>query len=79
MAEPILEGLAAAPGLAVGRARLAHARVESRERIAEPRRPLELHRARAALSAAGTELEAVAVRLHEAGRADEAEIVCTGC
>jgi phosphoenolpyruvate-protein kinase (PTS system EI component) len=78
MTEDILEGLPAAPGLAVGRARLAHARVESRERVAEPRRPLELERARAALTAAGDELEALALRLDDDGRADEAEMVRTG-
>jgi phosphoenolpyruvate-protein kinase (PTS system EI component) len=78
MAERILQGLPAAPGLAVGRARLAHARVESRERVPEPRRPLEVQRARAALSAAGAELEALATRLDAGGRGDEAEIVRTG-
>lgn len=78
MTEHILEGLPAAPGLAVGRARRAHAPVESRERVPEPLRPLEVQRAHAALTAAGDELEALAVRLDEGGRADEAEIVRTG-
>ena len=78
MTERILEGLPAAPGLAVGRARLAHARVESRERIPEPRRPQELEWARAALAAAGEELEAVAARLDADARPDEAEIIRTG-
>jgi phosphoenolpyruvate-protein kinase (PTS system EI component) len=78
MGERVLQGLPAAPGLAVGRARFAHARVETRERIPEPRRPLELQRARAALAAAGAELEALAARLDAGGRADEAEIVRTG-
>jgi phosphoenolpyruvate-protein kinase (PTS system EI component) len=78
MAERILHGLPAAPGLAVGRVRLAHARVESHERVPEPRRPLELPRARAALSAAAAELEALATRLDAGGRGDEAEIVRTG-
>jgi phosphoenolpyruvate-protein kinase (PTS system EI component) len=78
MAERILQGLRAAPGLAVGRARLAHARVESRERVPEERRPLEVQRARAALAAAGAELEALAARLDAGGRGDEAEIVRTG-
>jgi phosphoenolpyruvate-protein kinase (PTS system EI component) len=78
MTEQILEGLPAAPGLAVGRARLAHARVESRARVLEPRRPGELARARAALAAAGEELEALAARLDDGGRPEEAEIVRTG-
>jgi phosphoenolpyruvate-protein kinase (PTS system EI component) len=78
MSENILQGLPAAPGLAVGRARLAHARVASREAVPESRRPLEVQRAHAALTAAGDELEALAVRLDEAGRGDEAEIVRTG-
>jgi phosphoenolpyruvate-protein kinase (PTS system EI component) len=78
MAERSLQGLPAAPGLAVGRARLAHGRVESRERVAEERRPLELQRARAALSEAGAELEALAARLDAEGRGEEAEIVRTG-
>jgi phosphoenolpyruvate-protein kinase (PTS system EI component) len=78
MSENILEGLPAAPGLAVGRARLVHARVESRERVPEERRPLEVQRAHAALAAAGAELEALATRLDAGGRADEAEIVRTG-
>jgi signal transduction protein with GAF and PtsI domain len=78
MAERILRGLPAAPGLAVGHARLAQVRVESRERIAEERRPRELRQARAALAAAGAELEALAARLDAGGRAEEAEIIRTG-
>jgi phosphoenolpyruvate-protein kinase (PTS system EI component) len=78
MAENILAGVPAAPGLAVGRARLAHARAESRERIPEERRPVELRRAQAALAAAAAELEALAARLDADGRAEEAEIVRTG-
>ena len=78
MPEQILEGLPAAPGLAVGRLRLADARVESGERIAAAGRPEELERARAALAAAGDELEALAARLDADGRPDEAEIIRTG-
>jgi phosphoenolpyruvate-protein kinase (PTS system EI component) len=78
MAERMLQGLPAAPGLAVGTARLARTRVESRERVAVERRPLELRRARDALAAAALELGALAERLESGGRTEEAEIVRTG-
>jgi len=78
MPERMLQGLPAAPGLAVGTPRLAGTRVESWERVAEERRPLELRRARDALAAAAAELGALAERLESGGRTEEAEIVRTG-
>jgi phosphoenolpyruvate-protein kinase (PTS system EI component) len=78
MAERLLQGLPASPGVAAGPARvLAAARVEVAA-LPEADRAAELERARAALAAAGAELERVAEQLRAAGRGDEAEIVETG-
>ena len=78
MRENRLQGLPGAPGAAVGRARvLAAALHESASTPAEGR-PAELDRARAALAAAASELEAIAARLRAAGREEEAEVVATG-
>src|SRR4051812_13859641 len=78
MAERLLQGLPAAPGLAGRNAGPAPARAGSRARAPEERRPLGGQRAHAALTAAAAELEALAARLEADGRADEAEIVRTG-
>jgi phosphoenolpyruvate-protein kinase (PTS system EI component) len=75
MAERILPGLPAAPGVATGRARVLAAAVDSGP-VAD--RDEELARARAALAEAGAQLEALAARLRGEGRGEEAEIVETG-
>ncbi|WP_051324894.1 putative PEP-binding protein [Candidatus Solirubrobacter pratensis] len=75
MAERILPGLPAAPGVATGRARVLAAAIDSGP-VAD--RDEELARARAALAEAGAQLEALAARLRAEGRGEEAEIVETG-
>ena len=78
MAEQRLTGLPGAPGIAAGRARvLAAARTESGA-IPFALRAGELERARRALAAAGAELEAMASRLRDDGRPEEADVVATG-
>ena len=74
MAERALHGLPAAPGSAVGRARVLGGAAVSRETVPESRRPLEVQRAHAALEAAAAELEALASRVG----GDEAEIIRAG-
>jgi len=71
MGERVLTGLPASPGLALGRARVLAA-VSDTGPAGEPAE--ELARARAALAAAGAELEALAARL----TGEQAEIVATG-
>jgi phosphoenolpyruvate-protein kinase (PTS system EI component) len=78
MGERLLRGLPASPGVAAGPARVLAAALVDAVALAEPARPVELERARAALAAAGEELARVADRLRGEGRADEAEIVETG-
>jgi phosphoenolpyruvate-protein kinase (PTS system EI component) len=75
MAERVLPGLPASPGVAAGRARmLASALADAT--AGDPAE--ELARARAALERAGEALESLAARLRAEGRGDEAEIVETG-
>jgi phosphoenolpyruvate-protein kinase (PTS system EI component) len=74
MAENTLRGLSAAPGLAVGRARVLGGAMTTRETVPEARRPREVRRAHAALEAAAAELDALADRLG----GDEGEIVRAG-
>ena len=74
MAEQTLRGLPAAPGSAVGRARVLGGMLVSGETVSEERRPHEVQRARAALEAAAAELEALAERVG----GDEAEIIRAG-
>ncbi len=74
MAERALHGLPAAPGSAVGRARVLGGAAVSRETVPESRRPLEVQRAHTALGAAAAELEALASRVG----GDEAEIIRAG-
>jgi multiphosphoryl transfer protein len=78
MGERLLRGLPASPGVAAGPARVLAAALVDAVALAEPARPGELERARAALAAAGEELARVAERLRGEGRGDEAEIVETG-
>jgi phosphoenolpyruvate-protein kinase (PTS system EI component) len=78
MREHRLKGLPGAPGAAAGRARvLAVAETDSAVVPAE-QRAAELARARDALAAAETELEAIATRLRAGGRPEEADVVATG-
>jgi phosphoenolpyruvate-protein kinase (PTS system EI component) len=75
MPERVLPGLPASPGVAAGRARLlapAIAEAPAGDAAAE------LARGRAALLQAGDALSALAQRLRDEGRADEAEIIETG-
>ena len=76
MAERVLRGAPASPGLATGRARVlappSAAPVRGRS-FAE-----EAHAARVALERAAAELEAIGAGLRSEGREDEAEIVETG-
>jgi phosphoenolpyruvate-protein kinase (PTS system EI component) len=79
MAEQRLTGLSGAPGTAAGRARvLAATRGAPEEIVPATRRAGELERARGALAAAGAELEALAARLRDDGRLEEADVVATG-
>jgi multiphosphoryl transfer protein len=73
-----LRGVPASPGVAVGAVRLLAAPAAAGEQVAPERRPAELARALAALAEAATQLEALAARLAQDGRAEEAEIVETG-
>jgi phosphoenolpyruvate-protein phosphotransferase len=77
--EVILGGVAAAPGIASGKAVVLDGRHSSREgSVAQPQRPAELERGRAALEAAAADLESIASRLRDEGRGAEADIVDTG-
>jgi phosphoenolpyruvate-protein kinase (PTS system EI component) len=77
--ERALEGLAAAPGRAVGRARLVAVMIVVDEGpIPRSRRQGEAVAARQALDRAATEIEAIAATLRRSGQEEEAEIVETG-
>jgi multiphosphoryl transfer protein len=76
MAERVLTGLPASPGVAAGRARPLAVVPGASAPVADPE--AELERARDALARAGAELDALAARLRDAGREAEAEIVETG-
>src|SRR6266508_2413935 len=77
--ERVLDGLAASPGSAAGRARvLAAAAAGERETIAADRRGDEERRARQALEGAADEILEIGAGLRELGREEEAEIVETG-
>jgi phosphoenolpyruvate-protein kinase (PTS system EI component) len=78
MGERLLRGLPASPGEAAGRARILDPAIVAGPPPSEPDRPAALDAARAALAAAGEELDALAVRLRGQGRGAEAEIVETG-
>jgi phosphoenolpyruvate-protein kinase (PTS system EI component) len=79
MAERVLVGSAASPGVAAGAARPAAAPAPAAALAPVPMldRAQEGIRAAAALAAAAAELTALAARLRAAGRADEAELVET--
>ena len=79
MGEIALRGVGAAPGVTVGKAVVLE-RVSGRDgRVILPaERPHEIEVAHGALELAATELDAIASRLREAGRKDEADIVETG-
>ncbi len=77
MAERMLAGTAASPGVAVGVARPAVAPPADLPTVAEHAREPEGRRAIEALAAAAAELEALAARLGAEGRAEEAELVRT--
>ena len=77
--ELALRGVIAAPGAAIGRARVLDWVAPTAHRtIAGPARSAEGERARAALRAAAADLEAIASRLQDTGRRDEAEIIEAG-
>ena len=77
--ERALEGLPAAPGSAVGRARiLAPTVVFDRKPIDHSRRQAEVAVARQALDRAAAEVDGIAADLRRTGREQEAEIVETG-
>ena len=77
--ERALQGLSAAPGNAVGSARvLIVAAAVDREPIPHSRRQGESAAARQALDRASAEIEAIAARLRDSGQDEEAEIVETG-
>ena len=77
--ERALQGLSAAPGNAVGSARvLIVAAALDREPIPHSRRQAEIAAARQALDAAAAEIESIAARLRDSGQDEEAEIVETG-
>ena len=77
--ERALDGLAAAPGNAVGRARvLAVTDAVDRTPIRRNRRQGEVAAARHALDLAAGEIETIAATLRRGGQAEEAEIVETG-
>ena len=79
MSEGVLRGVSAAPGVAAGKAVvLDRPRPLARTAIAPAELAREADRAKAALEAAGAELQDIASRLREGGRQDEADIVETG-
>jgi phosphoenolpyruvate-protein phosphotransferase len=76
--ERTLRGIPAAPGVAIGIARVeAVVPVTAEAPIEESRRAAEAERAKRALGAAASELESLAIRLREHGRGEEAEIIET--
>jgi phosphoenolpyruvate-protein kinase (PTS system EI component) len=79
MAERVLRGAAASPGLAAGAAYLLNGGPAGRASPLPPgERAAEADRVAAALRAAGEEIERLAQRLREGGRAEEADIIATG-
>jgi len=77
--ERLLEGVSAAPGVAIGPAVvLDHATQTEWPTIPVAQRGAESARALAALTAAASELDSLAARLRDQGRSDEAEIIETG-
>jgi multiphosphoryl transfer protein len=77
--ERALEGVSAAPGIAIGPAMVLDRPAGGDTRhVALSARPAELQRAHDALQGAAADLLAIASRLREAGRDDEADIVETG-
>ena len=79
MAERVLRGAPASPGLATGRARLLALPSEAeRARVPDGDPAAEAERARAALAEAGRQLDELAGALRDAGRVAEADIVETG-
>jgi phosphoenolpyruvate-protein kinase (PTS system EI component) len=79
MGEVALQGVSAAPGVTVGKAVVLD-RITGREArtLLPAERAHEVEVARGALELAGAELDAIAARLREAGRNQEADIVETG-
>jgi len=79
MGELALQGVGAAPGVTVGKAVVLDPITGREAKTVQPTaRPHELELARGALKLAATELDAIASRLREAGRTEDAEIVETG-
>jgi multiphosphoryl transfer protein len=80
MAEEVLSGSAASPGIGAGPAHLLDPRVVDDGSCAVPlsERSAELERAETALSDAAAAVKAVARTLQDQGRAEDAEIVETG-
>jgi phosphoenolpyruvate-protein kinase (PTS system EI component) len=81
MAERVLRGAPASPGMAAGAARVLDAPGEATDTMGQlpaDRRAAEVELVRQALGAAAEEIERVAHRLRSQGRSDEAEIVATG-
>jgi phosphoenolpyruvate-protein phosphotransferase len=77
--ERALDGLPAAPGTAVGAARvLTNAALVDREPVPHSGRQAEMAAARRALELAAAEIDGIAEGLRESGRDSEAEIVETG-
>ena len=72
--ERALEGVSAAPGVAIGPAIVLDRRTDRETRTVPPeRRAEEAARAASALETAAAELEAIAARLREEGRGAEAD------
>src|SRR4051794_4440829 len=79
MTEQVLAGLAAAPGVAAGLARVLDVAVDlSAPPLPESEREAAADQALAALAAAATEIDELAAELAEQGSSAEAEIVATG-
>jgi phosphoenolpyruvate-protein kinase (PTS system EI component) len=80
VAERVLSGAPASPGLAVGRARVLAHPTEEHEGSSPPSKEpaAEAKHAREALRQAAVELESIAARLRDEGRTADAEIVETG-
>ena len=77
--ERALEGVSAAPGVAIGPAIVLDRRTHREAQTIPPeRRAEEAARAASALETAAAELEAIAARLRDEGRGAEADIVETG-
>jgi phosphoenolpyruvate-protein phosphotransferase len=79
MSARLLAGVSASPGLAAGEARLLGVLPElPADPLAPDRRDGELEAARGSLAMAAEDLERLALRLREAGREEDAEIIATG-